>query len=287
MEKLHAGETFAKFACLISENQHPMRTIFFSILTTIAAVTASGVPGNTDSPRKWVLEWKDDFDGPDVDYSVWSRIDRGTPDWKNTQSHDDRCYEMRNGNVVLKGIVNDNLEADTAHYLTGGLYTLRKKAFDPGKFEVRAKLQGAKGAWPAIWLLPFDETRWPNGGEIDIMERLNHDSIAYQTVHSHYTYDLNRHNPAPSKTGRINPEDYNVYAVEMYPDSIVMLINGHVTNVYPRIPEAEGEGQYPFMRQQYILIDMQLGGRWVGKVDPAELPVEMEVDWVKYYRLEE
>ena len=32
-----------------------------------------------------------------------------------------------------------------------------------------------------------------------------------------------------------------------------------------------------------ILIDMQLGGSWVGAVDPKELPVEMWVDWVKYY----
>lgn len=29
---------------------------------------------------------------------------------------------------------------------------------------------------------------------------------------------------------------------------------------------------------------MQLGGQWVGEVDPADLPVEMEVDWVKYYK---
>ena len=28
------------------------------------------------------------------------------------------------------------------------------------------------------------------GGEVDIMERLNYDSIVYQTVHSHYTYTL-------------------------------------------------------------------------------------------------
>lgn len=28
---------------------------------------------------------------------------------------------------------------------------------------------------------------------------------------------------------------------------------------------------------------MQLGGAWVGDVDLNDLPVEMEVDWVKYY----
>ncbi len=30
---------------------------------------------------------------------------------------------------------------------------------------------------------------------------------------------------------------------------------------------------------------MQLGGQWVGDVDKADLPVEMEVDYVRYYQL--
>ena len=65
----------------------------------------------------WKLVWEENFDGIELDTSVWSRIPRGKPDWQNTQSFDDRCYEMRNGLLILKGIVNDNLEADTATYL--------------------------------------------------------------------------------------------------------------------------------------------------------------------------
>ena len=53
--------------------------------------------------------------------------------------------------------------------------------------------------------------------------------------------------------------------------------------VYPRI-ETKQEGQFPFNIPQYLLIDMQLGGSWVGTVDPADLPVEMEVDWVRHYQ---
>lgn len=265
-----------------------MKKLFPTLLISASLLAilspACTTPQTPQTTEKWVLEWQEDFDSTAIDTTVWSRIDRGTPDWKNTQSHDDRLYELRNGNLILKGIVNDNLEADTAHYLTGGLYTKDKKAFEPGKFEIRARLQGAKGAWPAIWLMPFNDVQWPNGGEIDIMERLNFDSIAYQTVHSHYTYDLNNHDPKPSVTAPIDPEGFNVYGVEMYPDSIVMLINGNVTNVYPRLELPDSMGQFPFMRPQYLLIDMQLGGKWVGPVDPADLPVEMEVDWVKYYR---
>lgn len=59
--------------------------------------------------------------------------------------------------------------------------------------------------------------------------------------------------------------------------------NGVRDFVYPRI-ETEKEGQFPFSIPQYLLIDMQLGGSWVGEVDAADLPVEMEIDWVRHYQ---
>ena len=95
----------------------------------------------------------------------------------------DSCFDMRDGNMVLRGIINYSQPNDTAPYLTGGIYTKGKKAFSNGRLEIRAKLNGARGEWPAIWMLPIDAP-WPMGGEIDIMERLNHDTIAYQPRHT-------------------------------------------------------------------------------------------------------
>ena len=116
------------------------------------------------------------------------------------------------------------------------------------------------------------------------MERLNNDSIAYQTVHSHYTYTLGiENNPPHGGIAPINRDDFNVYGVDFWPDSLVFHINGKRHFAYPRI-ETEQEGQFPFDIAQYLLIDMQLGGTWVGAVDPTDVPVEMEVDWVRHYQ---
>ena len=116
------------------------------------------------------------------------------------------------------------------------------------------------------------------------MERLNHDSIAYQTVHSYYTLNLKMDNEPPHyATGAIRPDGFNVYGVDIMPDSLVFHINGKRTFAYPRI-QTDKEGQFPFYIPQYLLIDMQLGGSWVGAVDPKELPVEMEIDWVRHYQ---
>ena len=139
--------------------------------------------------EEWKLVWEDNFDQLEhFDEASWSKIPRGTSPWNKYMSDADSCYAMENGNLVLRGLINYNSTADTASYITGGVYTKGKVNFSNGRLDIRAKLYGAKGAWPAFWLLPENEV-WPDGGEIDIMERLNNDSIAYQTVHSDYTYN--------------------------------------------------------------------------------------------------
>lgn len=265
----------------------------------LAAVCCILASCNTD---KWILDWSEEFEGTSLDESVWSRTDRGRSDWQNTQSKRPELLEVRDGILILKGIVNDNrvrpedlpggrisIEADTAQFLTGGVVTNGKKSFAPeGRIEVRARLHGAQGAWPAIWLMPFgkDAPGWPKGGEIDIMERLNFEDIAHQTVHSSYTHYVKaKDKPQDGATGKIDPDDWNIYGVEFHTDSLTFTINGARTFSYPRLedPQAAEAGQFPFIRPWHMLIDMQLGGSWVGEVDPAQLPVEMEVDWVRHY----
>ena len=54
-------------------------------------------------------------------------------------------------------------------YTSSSVTTAGKKEFLYGRFEVRARIPVAKGAWPAIWTLGSN-MEWPSCGEIDIME---------------------------------------------------------------------------------------------------------------------
>lgn len=250
--------------------------VFFCVIGTLSA--------KDKSPKKWKLVWEDNFStDTGFDTAAWSKIPRGTADWNRHMSDFDSCYAVKDGNLILKGLLNYSLPTDTALYITGGLYTKDKVSFMNGRLEIRTKLQAATGAWPAIWLLP-QSGKWPDGGEIDIMERLNNDTIAYQTVHSNYTLNLGiKDNPKQGGVGLITPDDYNVYTVEMYPDSLRFFINDAHTFTYPRI-QTDKEGQFPFDAPFYLLIDMQLGGSWVGNVNKEDLPVEMKIDWVRFYQ---
>lgn len=258
----------------------PYRRILLSLALLAVLPILAGSP-------KYKLVWKDNFRGKSFNEKFWSKIPRGTSDWDRRMSDHPSLYKVEKGRLVLRGVVNDGLVPDDpVPYLTGGVYTKDKKTITYGKVEVRAKLHAAKGAWPAIWMLPNDKG-WPDGGEIDIMERLNGDSIAYQTVHSHYTFVLKEgKNPPQGSTGPIDPDDYNVYAVEILPDSLVFSINNRRTFSYPRI-QTDKPGQYPFGTPFYLLVDMQIEGQWVGKADPKDYPVEMWIDWVKMYELKE
>ncbi len=67
---------------------------------------------------------------------------------------------------------------------------------------------------------------------------------------------------------------------------MVFSVNGNHTFTYPKINVSEDKKQFPFGKPFYLLLDMQLEGSWVGKADGKDLPVEMEIDWVRFYEQE-
>lgn len=228
--------------------------------------------------------WEENFDSLDV--SRWSKISRGNSDWDWHMSFYDSLFAIRDGKLILRGIKNTTQTDDTSRFLTGGVYTKDKAGFGLGRLEIRAKLGNATGAWPAFWLLGQGR-KYPDGGEIDIMEHLNYDNKVYQTVHSYYTITLNeKKNPPHGGIASINPGEFNIYAVEKYQDSVVFYVNNQRTFAYPRVVTNKRD-QFPYAEDDhYLLLDMQLGGSWVGNVDSADLPVEMEIDWVRFYKFE-
>ena len=125
------------------------------LFTLGLSVALSIMAGCRSQQEGWKLVWEENFDQEDhFDEASWSKIPRGKSDWNNYMSDFDSCYTMRDGNLVLRGLVNYSLPADTAPFITGGVYTKGKVGFSDGRLDIRAKLYGATGAWPAFWLLP-------------------------------------------------------------------------------------------------------------------------------------
>ncbi|HBZ77910.1 MAG TPA: laminarinase, partial [Clostridiales bacterium] len=118
------------------------------------------------------LLWNDEFDGEKMDESKWN-YEPHEPGWTNNElqeytSSTDNVF-VRDGNLVLKAI---KTEKDGKEYYTSGKVTGQNKTdFTYGKVVVSAKVPEGQGLWPAIWMMPKDEShygQWPKCGEIDI-----------------------------------------------------------------------------------------------------------------------
>lgn len=244
---------------------------------------------SASSRQDYKLVWQEDFNGTRLDTTKWSIIPRKPwqPFW--FMSSNKSLFNLSSGRLRLYCRRNDGIEPnDTAKWLCGGIWTKDKFTVRYGKVEVRARICGVQGSWPAIWMLNYEpKNTWGTKTytEIDLMESINRDKTAHQTVHN-YCVDLAKGLPhsAYHVEADIDYRKYNVYSVEILPDKVVLGINGKTTLTYEK---KEGmEGQFPYGLPQILLLDMQYGGTsWVGKVDPAQLPAYMDIDWVKVYKL--
>jgi hypothetical protein len=154
---------------------------------------------------------------------------------------------------------------------------------------VRAKFDVAQGFWPAIWMLPQvnHDLNWPYGGEIDIMEHFRDNPTVNQTVHSDYTVNLGQRNrPSHVAYPKYNEGEYNTYSMERFQDSLVFFVNGKRTLNYPRYRNGDN-GQFPFSQHDYYLImDAQIGRDRSPYIDTTKMPVELRIDYVRYYELD-
>ena len=248
-------------------------------------LTTGFVFAEPSSEPKWKEVWRDDFSGTRFNESDWCRIPQGKDEWNRHMSTREDLVEVKDGNLILWGKKNDDTKSDPRPYLTGGIWTMGKRKFVLGKIEIRAKFEDQQGAWPAFWTYgysdPGKDTNWPHTGEIDIIERLNSETFVHQTVHSAWTHiEKHKSDPPQCSTAPFKPGEYNVYGVEVREDAVVWSVNGKETFRYPRVKDAPT--QWPFKNPQKLLLDMQLGGEWVGAVDVTTLPVAVYVDWVRF-----
>lgn len=236
--------------------------------------------------RSWKLVWSDEFNQAVLDTTKWSIVPAGGSAWNRHASNDPDCIGFKDGKILLRGLVNTDTSNDKRPYLTGGIYSKGKFAFQYGKIEIHAKLESAQGAWPAMWMLAEKDKYgpYPHNGEMDIMEHLNDDTIIYQTTHSYYTLNLKQENNPPHYgTAALDINAFNTFGLEWNANELLFSVNGKNTFRYPRVPNVD-PSQWPYDQPFYVLIDQQLGGDWVGKINPDQLPVQMIVDWVRVYQ---
>tara|TARA_R110001592_G_scaffold163037_1_gene396738 strand:+ start:13376 stop:14197 length:822 start_codon:yes stop_codon:yes gene_type:complete len=249
------------------------------------------VSKNKKVDSKYTLVFEDQFNGNSYNTKHWSSYpeNTGTSPWNRFVVDDKQLTEVKNGNLHVK--VRWNSATDLPE--TGAIFTKGKFSFKYGKIEVKAKFNKAgQGGWPAIWLMPQTEIYkgWPDGGEIDIMERLNNDEFVHQVVHQ-----TNGKKTAVSsgKTPAINFDGYNLYGIVKLPNRIEFYVNNVLTMVHE--PKEEFQERWPFETDYYIILNHASADKgktgtyfWPGNVtNTDDFPLEMAVDYVKVWEIKE
>jgi beta-glucanase (GH16 family) len=171
--------------------------------------------------------------------------------------------------------------AREAEYTAASLITRGKASWTFGRVELRAKLPRGRGVWPAFWTLGT-AGGWPRGGEIDIMEYFG---LRPRDVTSNIHFALGgRHKSFGGKVTLDNPwDDFHVYAMDWNSDRMDFSCDG--TKYYTfDLSRADENGNNPFRKSQYLILNLALGGTAGGPIDDAILPQKFVIDYVRVYQ---
>jgi beta-glucanase (GH16 family) len=163
--------------------------------------------------------------------------------------------------------------------------TIGKAAWQYGLIEVRAKIPLGRGSWPAIWSLADYMKRWPDDGEIDIMEHVGfHQGYIHGSIHCKKYY----HVIGTQKTDTVFVPDcsssFHIYSLEWDKEIIKVAVDGKVFFSFAN--EHKGYEYWPFDNKMFLILNIAVGGNWGGQkgVDDKAFPMRMEIDYVRVYQ---
>lgn len=291
--------------------QNQLRTTRATLLLVfIGFVSMFGI-GNPRAHADWRLVWSDEFSGSSLNTNHWT-YDVGNTDvwgdqgWGNSELE---YYTPDTNNVyVSDGLLH--IQAQIAptngfRYTSGRIKTQGLNNWTYGRFEFRARLPSGTGFWPAIWFMPSDPSiygggpqeggggmyDWPNAGEIDLMENDGTPTYGKGALH------FGGQNPygASDEVGSVSLDTtlFQTYMLEWTNGRINWYANGvqfgTTSNWWACISNTASRYPYPapFNVPFYIIINLAVGGSYLGNPTPAQIdpsmPGEMQIDYVRVY----
>jgi beta-glucanase (GH16 family) len=259
-------------------------------------VTNSTYHGPLERPGTARLIWHDEFSGSALDPRKWQYDTvRNKEGWYNGERQYYSAGRRQNLRVA-KGVLtiearHEKLDPARFRDWGGQDYTSARiyskgAGWTYGFYEVRAKLPCARGTWPAIWMLPVNMTKWPDDGEIDIMEQVGSEpNLIYASLHTKLFNHILKTQRSAQKLIPTSCSAFHVYQLDWRPESITIGVDGRgilrVLNDQPG-----GKGAWPFDTPFKMILNLAIGGDWAAAkgIDDAAMPQRMDVDYVRVWQ---
>ncbi len=246
-------------------------------------------------PTGFRLVWSDEFDVPGLPSTArWAYdTERNSAGWFNHELQyyaDARAENSRvEGGALLITAQREDLytlglpDWSGQKYSSARLVTRDKASWTYGFIEVRAKLPCGTGTWPAVWMLSTPpDSRWPDDGEIDIMEHVGFDpGVVHGTVHTG-AFNGSRGN---QKTATRNIPDacneFHRYQMGWSASRITVGVDDR--NYFQYSNDRSGHAVWPFDSPQFLILNIAVGGDWGGRlgVNYTVFPMTIEVGYVR------
>ncbi|MCC7044243.1 MAG: glycoside hydrolase family 16 protein [Acidobacteria bacterium] len=284
-----------------------MRATLSAIVPALCLAVAAGLSLDARQAAPAVLFF-DDFDGPGLNRGAWNVIVTGQVVNNEQQAYIDspdtialvagaEAQGAEGGALALRALHRPGFtspEGRSFDFVSARLDTRDKVTFTYGTAAARIKLTAGAGLWPAFWALGAD--RWPETGEIDIMENVGDPSWVNSALHGPgYSGNTPLVKRRAFPAGQ-NSTDWHVYSVTWTQDTIRFAVDD---DAYYEVTKAmvEAHGRWAFDNPKFLIVNLALGGGYPQAVNKVTAPypglpqetvdlikkgdVKMLVDWVR------
>jgi beta-glucanase (GH16 family) len=255
---------------------------------------------STQQTPRQVL-FADEFSGTSLDRTKWNVIVTGSG-WR-TVNNEQQAYidstdvlSVAGGTLTIRPHLRRGFttpDGKTFDFVSGRIDTRDRFDFAYGTASARMKLAAGAGLWPAFWAL--GNGRWPDTGEIDVMENVGDPTWTSVALHGPGYFG----NTPLVKRAPVDVTGWHVYSVDWTADLLVFRIDG--AEIY-RASKADVEkyGRWSFDNPKHLILNLALGGtypRGVNKIDKpypgipdatvtaiAADKAAIEIDWIRVMR---
>ena len=223
------------------------------------------------------LVWSDEFNGSSLDTNTWN-YETGNLGVNNEVEYytsDAANVSVKDGCLQITALHSPNYNSSGWNYTSARITTANKYSFKYGKVEMRAKLPGDQGTWPALWMLGNNinaGTGWPACGEIDIMEMGTVTGLDNILCSLHWGQDVMHQLKVAGST-----TDFHLYSMDWRADHIAFYIDNQL------LYSQANNTSMPFNQNFFFIFNVAVGGNMGGNVINLGSSSTMYVDYVRVY----